>query len=137
MRPLQLQNGFIDLVDRVFSYDQIKKRLIGASSAHTDGRMRLPSLVQMGMYYKLFATLKMTGDQGGARFLQDLKPYIQSGAISMFSVLIQLDQHDFAVRNRMTLAEHRYNLDVPSWEERPQQGRVDGGLATAVAASVR
>ena len=35
--------------------------------------------------------------------------------MSMISVLIQLDQHDYAVKNRHTLGEHRYPLDVPSW----------------------
>ncbi len=137
MRPIELQQGFINLVDRVFSYEQIQKRLLGSLSAATSRRMNLPYPVQMGLYYKILATLKLTGDQGGVRFLQALKPAIRSGQLSMVSVLIQLDQHDFAVRNHLTLAEHRYKLDVPSWEERPRASREEGSVAAAVAASVR
>jgi hypothetical protein len=56
----------------------------------------------------------------------------------MVSVLVQLDQHDFAVRNRLTLGEHRYNLDVPAWQDRaPTKAHAAGSLAAEVAASVR
>jgi radical SAM superfamily enzyme YgiQ (UPF0313 family) len=138
MRPIELQKGFIDLVDRVLSYDQIKKRLIGAASKHVNERMIMSTMVEMGLYYKIAATLKLQGDLEGLRFVQDMKPHIQAGKVSMVSVLIQLDQHDFAVRNRLTLAEHRYNLDVPSWEERPAAERQeDSSIAAQVAAAVR
>ena len=138
MRPIELQKGFIDLVDRVLSYDQIKKRLIGAASKHVNERMIMSTMVEMGLYYKIAATLKLQGDLEGLRFVQDMKPHIQAGKVSMVSVLIQLDQHDFAVRNRLTLAEHRYNLDVPSWEERPEAERQeDSSIAAQVAAAVR
>jgi hypothetical protein len=138
MRPIELQKGFIDLVDRVLSYDQIKKRLIGAASKHVNERMIMSTMVEMGLYYKIAATLKLQGDLEGLRFVQDMKPHIQAGNVSMVSVLIQLDQHDFAVRNRLTLAEHRYNLDVPSWEERPAAERQeDSSIAAQVAAAVR
>jgi radical SAM superfamily enzyme YgiQ (UPF0313 family) len=138
MRPIELQRGFIDLVDRVLSYDQIKKRLIGAASKHVNERMIMSTMVEMGLYYKIAATLKLQGDLEGLRFVQDMKPHIQAGKVSMVSVLIQLDQHDFAVRNRLTLAEHRYNLDVPSWEERPEAERQeDSSIAAQVAAAVR
>jgi hypothetical protein len=138
MRPIELQKGFIDLVDRVLSYDQIKKRLIGAASKHVNERMIMSTMVEMGLYYKIAATLKLQGDLDGLRFVQDMKPHIQAGNVSMVSVLIQLDQHDFAVRNRLTLAEHRYNLDVPSWEERPAAERQeDSSIAAQVAAAVR
>ena len=138
MRPIELQKGFIDLVDRVLSYDQIKKRLIGAASKHVNERMIMSTMVEMGLYYKIAATLKLQGDLDGLRFVQDMKPHIQAGKVSMVSVLIQLDQHDFAVRNRLTLAEHRYNLDVPSWEERPEAERQeDSSIAAQVAAAVR
>jgi hypothetical protein len=55
----------------------------------------------------------------------------------MVSVLIQLDQHDFAVKNRLTLGEHRYALDVPSWESRPRSDSTAESIAFEVAASVR
>ena len=55
----------------------------------------------------------------------------------MVSVLIQLDQHDWAVRNRLTMKEHRYNLDVPSWEERPRATPEAGSVFAEIAAAVR
>jgi len=138
MRPIELQQGFIDLVDRVLSYDQIKKRLLGAASKSVNQRMMLSTVAEMALYYKIAATLKLKGDLEGLRFIQELKPHIQAGRISMVSALIQLDQHDFAVRNRLTMKEHRYNLDVPSWEERPQtEQHADSSIAAQVAAAVR
>jgi hypothetical protein len=137
MRPIELQKGFINLVDRVFSYEQIKKRLRGATALQTRGRMTLPTLVQRALYYKIAATLKLTGDLESLKFLQDLKPDIFSGAISMVSVIIQMDQHDWAVRNRLTIGEHRYNLDVPSWEERPRSTPEAGSVFAEIAAAVR
>jgi radical SAM family protein len=138
MRPIELQKGFIDLVDRVLSYEQIKKRLIGAASAQPNKRMIMSKLKEMAIYYKIAATLKLTGDHEGLRFVSDLKPHIERGQLSMVSVLVQLDQHDFAVRNRLTLSEHRYKLDVPSWEARgPSMAHAEGSIAAEVAASVR
>ncbi len=139
MRPIELQTGFIDLVDRVFAYDQIRKRLLGAAAQHKgEQRMKLPHLVQMGLYYKIVATLKLTGDLDGLRFVTGLKPHVESGAISMVSVIIQLDQHDFAVKNRLALAEHRYSLDVPAWESRAPAEQAQGSsIAAEIAASVR
>jgi radical SAM superfamily enzyme YgiQ (UPF0313 family) len=138
MRPIELQKGFIDLVDRVLSYEQIKKRLIGAASAQPNERMIMSKLKEMALYYKIAATLRLKGDHEGLRFVTDLKPYIERGQLSMVSVLVQLDQHDFAVRNRLTLGEHRYNLDVPSWEDRgPSMAHTEGSIAAEVAASVR
>jgi hypothetical protein len=55
----------------------------------------------------------------------------------MVQVLIQLDQHDFAVRNRLTLREHRDDLDVPSWEECPRSGHGPGSVAAEIARVVR
>jgi len=136
MRPIELQKGFIELVDRVLSYDQIKKRLLHAPVKHTSQRMLLPSLVQKAVFYKLRATLRLTGDLDGVRFMNDLKPNIMSGDLPIVPVLLQLDQHDFAVKNRLTLAEHRHRLDVPSWEERPRSPiRVE--MAAELAAAVR
>jgi hypothetical protein len=138
MRPIELQQGFIDLVDRVLSYEQIKKRLLGAASAHVNERMLLPKLAEMALYYKIAATLKLQNDVDGLQFVRDLKPHIQAGRLSMVSVLIQLDQHDFAVRNRLTMREHRYNLDVPSWEDRPKAThQEESSIAAQVAAAVR
>jgi hypothetical protein len=138
MRPIELQQGFIDLVDRVLAYDQIKKRLLGAASMHINKRMIMSSMIEMGLYYKIAATLKLKGDVEGLRFVQDLKPHIQAGTLSMVSVLIQLDQHDFAVRNRLTMREHRYNLDVPSWQDRPHtEPQEESSIAAQVAAAVR
>jgi radical SAM superfamily enzyme YgiQ (UPF0313 family) len=138
MRPIELQKGFIDLVDRVLSYEQIKKRLLGAATKQTNQRMIQSKLMEMAIYYKIAATLKLKGDHEGLRFVNDLKPHIERGEISMVSVLFQLDQHDFAVRNRLTLAEHRYNLDVPSWQERGPSTNYDReSIAGEIAASVR
>jgi len=138
MRPIELQKGFIDLVDRVLSYEQIKKRLIGAAAKQTNARMIQSKLMEMAIYFKIAATLKLQGDREGLRFVHDLKPHIERGEISMVSVLFQLDQHDFAVRNRLTLAEHRYNLDVPSWQERgPSTSYDHESIAAEIAASVR
>lgn len=137
MRPIDLQIRFIDLVDRVLAYPQIRKRLIGAAAHQTSRRMTLPKMVQSALYYKIAATLKLTGDQEGLSFLTSLKPQLDSGLISMISVLIQLDQHDFAVKNRLTLDEHRYPLDVPSWEARQHPSFDASSIAAEVAASVR
>lgn len=137
MRPIELQTRFIELVDRVFAYPQIRKRLLGAAAQLRDSRLTLPKAVQMLLYYKIVATLTLSGDHESARFVRDLKPHIESGLISMISVIIQLDQHDFAVRNRLTMREHRYPLDVPSWEDRPATEHVVGEIAAEVAASVR
>ena len=137
MRPIELQKGFINLVDRVFSYEQIKKRLLGAAATQTNRRMMMSGFTQHALYYKIAATLKLTGDQESLTFLHDLKPAIFKGDISMVSVIIQMDQHDWAVRNRLTLAEHRYNLDVPSWEERPRSTPEAGSVFAEIAAAVR
>src|SRR5262245_14446983 len=138
MRPIDLQQGFIDLVDRVLSYEQIKKRLLGAASAQVNERMMLSKPAEMALYYKIAATLKLTGDVEGLQLVRDLKPYIQAGRLSMVSVLIQLDQHDFAVRNRLTMGEHRYKLDVPAWEDRGgTSAYAEGSIAAEIAAAVR
>jgi hypothetical protein len=137
MRPIELQTKFIELVDRVFAYPQVRKRLLGAAAQQQHSRMMLPKAAQMALYYKIVLTLKMMGDQDGLRFVTDLKPHIESGLVSMVSVLIQLDQHDYAVKNRHTLGEHRYQLDVPAWEERSASAQTVTSIAAEVAASVR
>jgi hypothetical protein len=137
MRPIELQKGFIDLVDRVLSYDQIKKRLLNAPVKHTSKRMEVSPLAQKLLFYKLRATLKYTGDLDGVKFMDDLKPNIMNGSLPIVPVLLQLDQHDFAVKNRLTLAEHRHNLDVPSWDERPTESHIPVSVAAEVAAAVR
>src|SRR5262249_31690420 len=138
MRPIELQQGFIDLVDRVLSYDQIAKRLIGASSHGVTPKMRLSQVAEMALYYKIAMTLKLKGEVEGLKFLQGLKPYVQRGQISMVAIVVQLDQPDFAVRNRLTLREHRYNLDVPAWETRAATSSHEAdSIAAEVAAAVR
>jgi Radical SAM superfamily len=137
MRPLELQQGFIDLVDRVFSYEQITKRLRHAPVRQTSARMRMSRTVQTALYYKLLATLKLSGDAESLGFLRALRTDILKDGLPLVPVLIQLDQHDFAVHNRLTLAEHRYNLDVPSWEERPRSANAADSIAAEVAAAVR
>ncbi len=136
MRPLDLQTRFIELVDRVFDYAQIRKRLLGAAQ-QSSRRLRLPRAVQLLLYYKIAATLRLTGDVDGLAFLTSLKPHSESGPVSMISVIIQLDQHDFAVKNRHTLAEHRYPLDVPAWETRSHSAAGADSLASAIATTVR
>jgi len=138
MRPIELQKGFIDLVDRVLSYDQIAKRLIGASSHGVTPNMKLTQVAEMALYYKIMMTLKLKGDTDGLKFLQRLKPYVQKGQISMAAIVVQLDQHDFAVKNRLTLREHRYSLDVPAWETRnATASHEEGSIAAEIAAAVR
>jgi len=137
MRPIELQKGFIALVDKVFSYEQIKKRLLNAPVKATSSRMQVSPFWQKALYHKITWTLKQTGDLEGVKFMQDLKPNILSGDMPMFPVLAQLDQHDFAVRNRLTLDEHRYNLDVPPWEARQESQKVAVEVAAEVAAAVR
>jgi hypothetical protein len=137
MKPIELQKGFIDLVSKVLSYDQIKKRLLNAPVKHTSHRMEVHPLWQKALYHKLTWTLKQTGDLDGVKFMQDLKPKIMSGELPIVPVLVQLDQHDFAVKNTLTLDEHRYKLDVPSWESRSKEDQVVASVAAEVAAAVR
>lgn len=137
MRPLELQERFIGLVDRVYAYDQIRKRLLGAARQTRGNRLTLSKPLEMALYYKILLTLRLTGDEEGRRFVAGLKPSIESGAISMLSVLLQLDQHDYAVRNRLTLAEHRYRLDGPPWESRTPSIQEDDSIAEEIAAHVR
>jgi len=137
MKPIELQKGFIALVDKVFSYDQIKKRLLSGRVKHTSHRMEVHPLWQKAIYHKLKWTLGKTGDHEGVKFLEDLKPQIMSCEMPIVPVLAQIDQHDFAVKNRLTLDEHRLKLDVPSWEARGKDEQVAVSVASEVAAMVR
>jgi radical SAM family protein len=137
MKPIELQKGFIDLVSRVLSYDQIKKRLLNAPVKHTSHRMEVHPLWQKALYHKLTWTLKQTGDLEGVKFMQDLKPKIMTGELPIIPVLGQIDQHDFAVKNTFTLDEHRFKLDVPAWESRAKDDQVAVSVAAEVAAAVR
>jgi hypothetical protein len=49
----------------------------------------------------------------------------------MITVLLQIDQHDFAVRNHHTTAEHRYSLDVSAWKYHDQDA-VGSGIAADI-----
>jgi hypothetical protein len=118
MRPLELQQGFIDLVKRVFDYQHIKKRLIGAFVEGGSRQIRLPYPVQWFFYGKTLAALAWKQDWEAYGFVTDLRPYILSNQLSMFNVIFQIDQHDYALKNQASLGEHPYALDVPSGEER-------------------
>ena len=43
-------------------------------------------------------------------------------SLSVLNILFQIDQHDFAIKNRSSLAEHGFDLDTPSWPERLAAG---------------
>ncbi len=118
MRPIGLQRGFIDLVRRVFDYKNIQKRMIGAFVEGGSRQMLLPYSLQLFFYLKTLAALAAKRDWEAYRFVIDLRPYILKNQLSMFSIIFQIDQHDYALKNQATLAEHPYDLDIPSWEER-------------------
>jgi radical SAM superfamily enzyme YgiQ (UPF0313 family) len=141
MTPRQLQEGFIRLVSRTFDYANITKRMLGVyvDTPQRDVKLALPLPLEKLMYHKLHFTLGWRGDRDSQAFLEGLKPHIFSGKIPIASVLLQIDQHDWAVRNTQTMAEHRYNLDVPAWGDRPQEMTAGAGtgLASEIAAQVR
>lgn len=141
MTPRQLQEGFIKLVSRTFDYRNIAKRMRGVyvEGNRRQARLSLPLPLEKAFYHKLHFTLGMQHDREGQAFMEELRPHIWSGMIPMASVLLQIDQHDWAVRNRHTLGEHRYSLDVPAWRDRPHEETVDAGtgLASEIAAQVR
>jgi len=118
MRPIELQQGFIELVNRVFDYKNIKGRLVGAFVNGGSKQMMLPYPLQMSFYLKTLAALAWKRDWEGYRFVMDLRPYILKNQLSMLSVMFQIDQHDFALKNRAALAEHPYDLAIPAWEGR-------------------
>ena len=139
MTPRQLQQGFIDLVSRTFDYSNIAKRMraVYVDAPQREVKLKLPQPVEMFMYHKLHYTLGRRGDRDSQAFLEELRPHIAAGKIPIASALLQIDQHDWAVRNRQTMAEHRYNLDVPCWEEREHAADEGTGLAEEIAAHVR
>ncbi|MGH9542441.1 MAG: B12-binding domain-containing radical SAM protein [Terriglobales bacterium] len=139
MRPKQLQEGFINLVSRTFDYANIAKRMLGV---YVDAPKRRPRLavalpLEKLLYHKIHWTLGKLHDADSQRFMEGLKPHIWSGRIPMASVMLQIDQHDFSVRNRLTIQEHRYNLDIPSWSEREHQPAEAEGLAAEIAMQLR
>ncbi|HZT72422.1 MAG TPA: radical SAM protein [Terriglobales bacterium] len=139
MRPKQLQEGFINLVSRTFDYANITKRMLNVyvQAPKRKPRLAVPLPLEKLIYHKIHWTLGKLGDRDSQRFLEGLKPHIWSGRIPMAAVLLQIDQHDFAVRNRLTLQEHRYNLDVPSWSEREHKPVQGEGLAAEIAMQLR
>lgn len=141
MTPRQLQEGFIKLVSKTFDYKNIAKRMRGVyvEGSRRQARLSLPLPLEKAFYHKLHFTLGMQNDREGQMFMEELKPHVWSGMVPMASVLLQIDQHDWATRNRFTLAEHRYNLDVPAWQDRPhEETAIAGeGLASDIAAQVR
>src|SRR6185312_7477258 len=141
MTPRQLQEGFMRLVSRTFDYSAIAKRMraVYVDSPIRDTKLALPLLAEKALYRKLHFTCGMRGDRAGQSFLEELKPHVYSGRIPIASVLLQMDQHDWAERNNQTMAEHRYSLDVPAWQDRPKEDTdtAGTGLAEEIAAQVR
>jgi radical SAM superfamily enzyme YgiQ (UPF0313 family) len=139
MTPLQLQQGFINLVSRTFDYANIAKRMraVYVDNPKREAKLFLSPMVEKLTYHKLHWTLMRQGDLDSARFLEELKPHIFSRQIPVASALLQIDQHDWAVRNRETIREHRYNLDVPAWKDRTMLPESDEGIGHEVAAFMR
>ena len=136
-----MQEGFIKLVSRTFDYGNLAKRMraIYVDRPQREVKLALPLPMEKLMYRKLHFTLGMKGDLEGQSFMEELRPHIFSGKIPIASVLLQIDQHDWAVRNTSTMREHRYSLDVPAWQDRvPEAALAAGeGLAHDIAAHVR
>ncbi len=118
MRPIELQKGFAELVDRVFDYQAIHKRLVKAFVQGGSRQFMLPYPMQLLFFFKTLAALAVERDREGYAFVKGLSSYILKNEISMFTVLFQLDQHDYAVKNRAAMGDHHFELDVPSWQER-------------------
>ncbi len=141
MTPRQLQEGFMNLVSRTFDYGNIAKRMRGVyvDAPQRSTKLALHPMMEKVLYHKVHWTLGKRGDTEGQRFMEGLKPHIWSGRIPMASVLLQIDQHDWSVRNRLTIHEHRYSLDVPAWRDQEHEpvGAEGGGLASEIAAHVR
>jgi hypothetical protein len=132
MTPRRLQEGFIALVNRTFDYGNVAKRLLAARPARRQRhRLALPLPLEKLTYAKIHWTLGRIGDQAGQRFLEALRPHVWSGRIPMAEALLQIDQHDWAVRNQATLREC-HSLDVPAWGER---GSAAGREPTAAGAA--
>jgi hypothetical protein len=141
MTPRQLQQGFINLVSRTFDYANIAKRMkaIYVDTRQREVKLALPLWLEKAFYRKLHFTLNVRQDYEAMAFLEDLRPHVFAGEIPMASVLLQIDQHDWAVRNTLTMSEHRYNLDVPAWQDRAlaETAGAGTGLAAEIAAQVR
>jgi radical SAM superfamily enzyme YgiQ (UPF0313 family) len=118
MRPIELQQGYIDLMLRLFDYGNVRKRLIKAFVEGGAKQMWLPYPLQLAVYAKTLAALVAKRDWEALRFALSLRSYVLKNTLSVLNILFQIDQHDFAVKNRGSLAEHPYPLDVPSWQER-------------------
>lgn len=127
LRPIELQKGYIALMDRVFDYRNIRKRLIGAYIEGGARQVRLPYPLQLALYLKTLLALAVRRDRESYRFVQSLRSHILSNRLSVLNVLFQIDQHDFARRNHASLAEHPYDLDVPSWRERREAVAASAG----------
>ncbi len=143
MRPIELQQGFVDLVQRTFDYANISKRML---AVYVENPVRKPKLqmskmLERAAFHKLRWSLKHLGDAGSLAFLDGMKPHVWSGRIPVAALLLQIDQHDFATRLEHATAEHFYNLDVPAWQDRervPESlGVASEGLGHEIAAMVR
>ncbi|MHB8734936.1 MAG: radical SAM protein [Terriglobales bacterium] len=139
MTPRQLQEGFVALVQKTFAYENIAKRMKGVyvDGPQRDVKLAMPLWAEKAMYHKIHWSLGRLGDRDGQAFLAGLKPHIFAGRIPMGSVLLQIDQHDFAVKLSLANKEHRYNLDVPAWETRTNQPARGETFASEIAAQLR
>jgi radical SAM superfamily enzyme YgiQ (UPF0313 family) len=117
-RPRELQQGYIDLMTRVFDYANVKKRLVKAFVEGGARQVRLPYPLQVLTYAKTLAALAVKRDRDGLRFAWSLRGHVLTNRLSALNIMFQIDQHDFAVKNVGSMAEHPYDLDVPSWSER-------------------
>ncbi|HET9783456.1 MAG TPA: radical SAM protein [Terriglobales bacterium] len=141
MTPRRLQQGFINLVSRTFDYRNIAKRMkaIYVDTQQREVKLALPLWLEKAFYRKVHFTMNVRQDYEAMAFLEELRPYVFAGQVPMASVLLQIDQHDWATRNALTMSEHRYNLDVPAWQDRAREETVGAGtgLAAEIAAQVR
>ena len=141
MTPRQLQQGFINLVARTFDYRNIAKRMkaVYVDTPQRVVQLALPLWLERAFYRKVHFTMSVRQDYEALAFLEDLRPHVFAGQVPMASVVLQIDQHDWATRNAFTMAEHRYNLDVPAWQDRAREETLGAGtgLAAEIAAQVR
>ncbi len=139
MRPIELQQGFIRLIQRTFDYANIKKRMLNVyvEKPLREVKLQFSPATEKLVYHKLHWTLKRLGEHDSLRFMEDMKPHVWSGRVPVASLLLQIDQHDFATRIEHTTKEHPYNLDVPAWQDRIQSADGEDSIRNEVMAMVR
>ncbi len=139
MRPIELQRGFIRLVQRTFDYANIKKRMLNVyvEKPVRKVKLQLPRTLEKLAYHKIHWTLQRLGERDSLAFLEEMKPYVWSGRVPVAALLLQIDQHDFATRIAHTEKEHAYNLDIPAWQDRAPVLNYEAGIGREVMAMVR